>query len=98
MYNYKGWNFPSIDSHFSPYVEEFPITTYQQLSIDIACQFVKKFETVVDVGANLGLHSVRFSKLFKLIKNLIPLSVICEESNIVRLFKFKLLITKILFL
>ena len=92
MYNYKGWNFPSIDSHFSPYVEEFPITTYQQLSIDIACQFVKKFETVVDVGANLGLHSVRFSKLFKEVHSFEPSATNfeCLTLNTITLKNIKL--------
>jgi FkbM family methyltransferase len=60
----KGWYFPNFDHHLSSKVDEFPHTTYQQYSIDKAFEKTKEFNQVIDVGANIGLHSVRFSKYF----------------------------------
>ena len=64
MYQHIGWWFPSLDRHFSKDVGEFPIAYYQQGTIDTAYQYVKQFKCAVDVGANIGLFSVRFSKKF----------------------------------
>jgi FkbM family methyltransferase len=60
----NNWHFPDFDTHFADFVLEFPQTTYQQSSIDEAYKFVKSFGTVIDVGANIGLHSVRFAQKF----------------------------------
>jgi FkbM family methyltransferase len=64
MINFKGWHFPDKDTHFQNSVEEFPKTTYQQKTIDEAYTYVKDFDLAIDVGANIGLHSVRFSQKF----------------------------------
>jgi hypothetical protein len=48
MYNYKGWSFPDIDSHFRDSVGEFPETTYQQGALDAAFKYVKKFNVAID--------------------------------------------------
>lgn len=87
MYSYKGWQFPSIDTHFSPYVEEFPTTNYQQASITSACSFIKKFTVAIDIGANIGLHSVRFSHLFDEVHSFEPskINFNCLKLNTVNL-------------
>lgn len=65
MYKHNGWHFPDIDTHFQDSVGHYPDTWYQQNTIDIALQYVKNFGCAVDVGANVGLHTVRFAKKFK---------------------------------
>jgi FkbM family methyltransferase len=64
MKNIKGWMFPAFDNLLSTKVDDYPITKYQQEAIDIAYKYCKKFEVAVDVGANVGLHTVRFAEKF----------------------------------
>lgn len=75
MYNYKGWTFPDIDSHFRNSVGEFPETTYQQGALDAAFKYAKKFDIAVDAGANIGLQSVRLAKKFNQVYSFEPTSV-----------------------
>jgi FkbM family methyltransferase len=65
MIQIHGWSFPDFDHHLSSKVGDFPVTTYQQSSIDLAYNQVQQFNQAIDVGANVGLHSVRFSQKFK---------------------------------
>jgi FkbM family methyltransferase len=64
MIQIKGWYFPNFDHHLSSQVDNFPYNSYQQNSIDIAIKQTKKFNQVLDIGANVGLHAVRFSQHF----------------------------------
>jgi FkbM family methyltransferase len=75
MYNYKGWSFPDIDSHFRDSVGEFPETTYQQEALDTAFKYVKKFDVAIDAGANIGLQSVRLAQKFNHVHSFEPTSV-----------------------
>jgi len=75
MYNHKGWCFPDIDSHFSGYVGEFPETIYQQEVLDTAFKYVKKFDVAIDIGANIGLQSVRLAQKFNRVYSFEPTSV-----------------------
>jgi FkbM family methyltransferase len=75
MYNYKGWTFPDIDSHFRSWVGEFPETTYQQGALDAAFKHVKKFDVAIDAGANIGLQSVRLAQKFNQVHSFEPTSV-----------------------
>lgn len=84
MIERNGWIFPDLDTHFIASVGEYPNTLYQQQAIDFAYQFVKNFDTAIDVGANVGLHSVRFAQKFKNVFSFEPVSVNyeCLEKNI----------------
>jgi FkbM family methyltransferase len=75
MYNYKGWSFPDIDSHFRDYVGDFPETTYQQGALDAAFKYVKKFGIAIDAGANIGLQSVRLAQKFNQVYSFEPTSI-----------------------
>jgi hypothetical protein len=75
MYNYKGWAFPDIDSHFKEYVGDFPETTYQQEALDAAFKYVKKFDVAIDAGANIGLQSVRLAQKFNKVHAFEPTSI-----------------------
>lgn len=65
MYQHLGWWFPDLDRHFIKEVRQYPSALYQQYTIDEAYKHVKKFECAVDVGGNIGLHSIRFAQKFK---------------------------------
>lgn len=84
MYNYKGWSFPDIDSHFKDTVGEFPDCSYQQGALDAALKYVKKFDVAIDIGANIGLQSVRLAQKFKQIHSFEPTSVNydCLSNNL----------------
>ena len=75
MYNYKGWIFPDIDSHFKDYVGEFPECSYQQGALDAAFKYVKKFDVAIDAGANIGLQSVRLAQKFNQVHSFEPTTV-----------------------
>lgn len=75
MYNHKGWYFPNLDTHFQTYVEEWPATSYQQLAFDSALKYVRKYDVAIDIGANVGLHTVRFSQKFNHVYSFEPTSV-----------------------
>jgi FkbM family methyltransferase len=83
MYKALGWCFPDIDQHFLKGVDQFPVANYQQATIDAAYRYVSKFDCVVDVGANIGLFSVRFSKDFTQVISFEPTSVNyeCLQEN-----------------
>lgn len=83
MIENKGWFFPDIDSHFQRHTGVHPNTDYQQKSIDVAFSLVKNFNNVIDIGANIGLHSVRFSQKFKNVFSFEPVksNFQCLEKN-----------------
>lgn len=72
MKNILGWHFPESDNTLAKKVKEFPNTNYQQEAINAALSHVKNFNLAVDVGANVGLHSVRFANLFTNVISLEP--------------------------
>lgn len=75
MYKHKGWTFPDIDSHFRDSVGEFPECSYQQSALDTALKYVKQFNVAVDVGANIGLQSIRLAQKFKQVHAFEPTSL-----------------------
>lgn len=75
MKDILGWKFPDSDNLLSRKVKEFPNTTYQQEAIDAALTYVKNFNVAVDIGANVGLHSVRFSQKFNQVFSFEPSSM-----------------------
>lgn len=84
MYNFRGWWFPDFETHFQTAVGDFPHTWYQQGALDSALKYVKKFNVAVDIGANIGLHSVRLSRLFKKVYAFEPsqINFDCLENNL----------------
>jgi FkbM family methyltransferase len=72
MYEYLGWHFPDFDRHFARTVSQYPDTDYQQASINEAVEHVKNFNCAIDVGGNIGLHTVRFATLFKTVHSFEP--------------------------
>ena len=83
MYEHLGWHFPDFDRHFARTVSQWPATDYQQATIDEAARHVKKFKCAVDVGGNIGLHTVRFAKLFAQVHSFEPTNVNfeCLQKN-----------------
>jgi FkbM family methyltransferase len=83
MYEHLGWHFPDFDRHFARTVSQYPGTDYQQATINEAVQHVKKFDCAVDVGGNVGLHTVRFASLFKTVHSFEPTTVNfeCLQKN-----------------
>lgn len=83
MIQINGWSFPDFDHHLSSKVGNFPFTIYQQESIDLAFSETRQFNQAIDIGANVGLHSVRFSQKFKEVISFEPTSFNfnCLKSN-----------------
>ena len=75
MYEHLGWYFPNLDRHFSKTVLQWPEATYQQATIDEALRHVTKFNCAIDVGGNIGLHTVRFAQKFKQVHSFEPTNV-----------------------
>lgn len=83
MYEQLGWYFPDFDRHFSRTVSQWPGTDYQQATIDEAVKHVTAFGCAVDVGGNIGLHTVRFAQLFKTVHSFEPTTINfeCLQKN-----------------
>jgi|Wag4MinimDraft_6_1082665.scaffolds.fasta_scaffold37337_1 FkbM family methyltransferase len=83
MYKHLGWHFPDFDRHFSRTVSQYPATDYQQSTIDEAVRHVKAFDCAVDVGGNIGLHTVRFARLFAQVHSFEPTDINfeCLQKN-----------------
>jgi FkbM family methyltransferase len=79
-----GWFFPNLDSHFAKHTEEYPNTRYQQNSLETAYSLMSNFKTVIDIGANIGLHSVRFAQKFQHVFSFEPVlaNFECLEKNV----------------
>lgn len=79
----NGWSFPDFDHHLSLKVGDFPLTDYQQSSIDLAYTNISQFNQVIDIGGNVGLHSVRFAQKFKEVVSFEPslINFECLQKN-----------------
>lgn len=75
MYEYLGWHFPDFDRHFARTVTQHPATDYQQATIDAAVEQVKNFDCAIDVGGNIGLHTVRFASKFQSVHSFEPTDI-----------------------
>lgn len=84
MKNVNGWSVPAFDSVISKGCQKFPESDYQQYILDWALSNVKSFDLAVDVGANVGLHSVRFAQKFSQVESFEPFSINfeCLEKNV----------------
>ena len=80
----NGWKVPNKDSVISKQCKQFPETTYQQTILDWALENTNSFDIAVDIGANIGLHSVRLAKKFKNVFSFEPFSINfqCLTENI----------------
>lgn len=84
----RGWHFPDNDGLLSKQVNgDYPESQYQQEALIKSLEQIRQvtdFNMAVDVGANIGLHSVRFAKLFKNVIAFEPSSTNfeCLQQNI----------------
>jgi FkbM family methyltransferase len=83
MINVNGWWIPENDTVISKYAKVFPNVLYQQESIDIAYSKIKNFNVALDIGGNIGYHSVRFSTAFNQVHTFEPVTnnFLCLEKN-----------------
>jgi FkbM family methyltransferase len=84
MKNVVGWMVPDFDRVIAMQCRSFPETSYQQDILNWAISNVKNFNLAVDVGANVGLHSVRFAQKFSQVECFEPFSINyeCLEKNV----------------
>jgi FkbM family methyltransferase len=84
MYNYRGWYFPNFEKHFQSAVGDYPTTVYQQTALDTALKYVKNFNVAIDIGANVGLHSIRLASTFKKVYSFEPskINFECLQENL----------------
>lgn len=80
----NGWKFPAYESRLCA-VDESGNSIYKGLShVNEALQYVKKFDTFLDVGANVGLISVPLCKKFKKVISIecVPDTFECLKFNL----------------
>lgn len=84
MKNVDGWMVPDFDRVIAKQCRCFPNTHYQQDILNWALLNIKNFNLAVDVGANIGLHSVRFAQKFSQVESFEPFSINyeCLEKNV----------------
>jgi len=79
--NIKGWFFPDNEKHFIKFVDFFPETSYQQNIFSHALFKTKNKSCFVDIGANLGLHTVRAASCFDYVHSFEPARVNYEALS-----------------
>ena len=72
MKNIKGWFFPDNEEHFIRTVGPFPETNYQQAIFSVALFKTQKKNCFIDIGANIGLHTVRAASYFESVHSFEP--------------------------
>lgn len=62
----NGWHLPDFDTKIAKQACKLthPHTDYQQEVFDAAMKWVRGWDMAIDVGANIGLHSVRLCQQF----------------------------------
>ena len=75
MKDVNGWIVPDFDRVIAKQCRLFPETHYQQDILNWALFNIKNFNLAVDVGANIGLHSVRFAQKFSQVESFEPFSI-----------------------
>jgi len=81
---YKGWSIPQNESHFNQYLQNNFKCDYQdKINNILKHQIKKKNNVAIDVGANIGMMSVRYCKSFDHVYSFEPISVNfqCLENN-----------------
>lgn len=76
MKNVNGWHLPEFDTLLSKQARHHPhpSTDYQQEIFDAAMALVATFGTAIDVGANVGFHTVRLAQKFHTVMAFEPAS------------------------
>lgn len=84
MKNVNGWMVPDFDRVIAKQCKIFPETVYQQGILNWALENTKEFNLAIDVGANIGLHSIRLAQKFLQVESFEPFSANyqCLEKNV----------------
>ena len=61
---YNGWSIPSKEQHFQQWLLPDITTNYQEQPFNISLGYCKKFDLAIDIGANIGMMTRRYSGLF----------------------------------
>lgn len=64
MKQHNGWSVPDSELHFLPTMFENFETNYQENTLKNGLGLTARRAVCIDVGANIGLFSVRFGRLF----------------------------------
>lgn len=79
----NGWKVPYHDKIIAKQCEPFPNTIYQQHILDWALSHTTNFDIAIDIGANIGLHTLRLSNKFEHVYSFEPfgLNYLCLSEN-----------------
>lgn len=61
---YNGWSIPSKEEHFQQWLLPDITTNYQEKPFNLSIGYCKKFNLAIDIGANIGMMTRRYSGLF----------------------------------
>ena len=85
MKKINGWCLPEFDTLLSKQARHHPhpTTDYQQEIFDAAIARVRRFGLAIDVGANVGFHTVRLATRFQQVLSFEPAAANyeCLEAN-----------------
>lgn len=81
----NGWHLPELDSLISKQARHHthPDTDYQQEVLDAALVLVRNWRLALDIGGNVGLHTVRLAQKFDKVIAFEPSSINyeCLQAN-----------------
>jgi len=63
MIYHKGWALPDYEKHFTGWLQNYPVNNYQDFILQEAIKIAGN-TVAVDIGANIGLQTVRLAQVF----------------------------------
>lgn len=88
---YNGWSLPEKEQHFQQWLYNNMETDYQHIPLNESLKLLKKFRVVIDIGANIGLMTTRYSEIFEEVYSFEPVDINynCLQDNVKHLNNVK---------
>tara|TARA_R110002153_G_scaffold29711_16_gene91278 strand:+ start:10850 stop:11608 length:759 start_codon:yes stop_codon:yes gene_type:complete len=88
---YNGWSLPEKEQHFQQWLYENKATDYQYIPYNEVLKLLEKRVVAVDIGANIGMMTTRYSEVFEEVYSFEPvdLNYECLQDNVKHLDNVK---------
>lgn len=72
---FNGWSIPVKEQHFQQWLFDDMLTNYQEKPFNISVNFCDNFDCAIDIGANIGMMTTRYSNIFSKVIGFEPVDV-----------------------
>ena len=85
---FNGWSIPVKEQHFQQWLFDDMLTNYQEKPFNISVNFCDNFDCAIDIGANIGMMTTRYSNIFSKVIGFEPVDVnfrcLTKNTNLLR--------------